>query len=592
MELQGNYFYHEGSRFWPIGFNYWPSRTGVHCWKRFDLSEWEEDFDAIVARGFNTVRLFLLWEDFQPAEDRVDARQMQNLAAVCRAAADAGLWVVPTLFQGWMSGTNFDPPWRRGRNHVRDAEMRSAMVLLARAAAGALKEAHNILTIDYANEIDCICPDVDDASVARWTEELAEAIRAERPGTIVTNGTAVNPFRSVSKWSFGAQAIDFMCVHGYPVFWNPLAARSLGSCRATLKSGHISAFAGAYGPHMREEFGTAMGADGGLAGGFVRASVMASYLAGSNGFLYWCWRDFSTREFPYQDCPFEASLGYADTDLAAKEWSAGLDEARDWILAHGEFAPVPPDVAVYVPAFWKRSGPEAERAIASAYENLAANGVNPSMTARISSDFNLVVVPVAHLTVDEIVALDEFVAAGGRLIVLGLPWRTCGRYWEQLTGARNTDILSGTERIDLEWNGSALSIGPLDRYRMIPVLEPLDDSARIHLLHDAVPVVVSSDRGAGRVVQFVPPLHEVVCDDVHPAQVAFWRELISLSGYRNPISVSDPGCQAGIIEDGRGNRRILAINHGDETAEVKIEGLGKSWDMEIPSKGFVCCGGS
>ena len=590
MELEGRYFLQNGKRFWPIGFNYWPSATGVHCWKRFDLDEWKEDFRAIAARGYNTVRLFLLWEDFQHAEDTVDETQLGNLAAVCAAAAECDLWVVPTMFQGWMSGTNFDPPWRKGRNHVRDPEMRKAMLLLARAVAKTLREAGNFLAMDYANEIDCICPDVNDASVRGWTEDLADAIRAERPGTIVTNGTAVNPFRSASKWSFGAQEIDFMCVHGYPVFWNPLPAGSLGSCRASLKSGHISAFAGAYGPHMREEFGTAMGGDGALIGDFVRASVMSSYLAGSNGFLYWCWRDFSTEEFPYQDCPFEASLGYADVSLEPKEWSAGLDQARDWILAHAGFAPVPSDAAIYVPSLFKRMGPEVDRAIASAYENLAANGINPSVTVEMGQDLALVVVPFAHLTVDEIAALDRYVSAGGRAIILSLPWRTCGGYWERLTGTRNTDILSGREGLDLEWNGTSVRIGPLDRYRMIPVLEAAGGSARAVLEHDGVPFVFSSDRGEGRVVQFVPPLHEIASDDVDAGQVSFWGELIGLSGYESPVTVSDRRCQAGVIENAEGDRRVLVINHGAEETRVRIEGLGTSWDLEIEGKGFACCG--
>jgi hypothetical protein len=588
LELDGRYFFQNGKRFWPIGFNYWPSASGVHCWKRFDPAEWREDFEAIAAHGYNTVRLFLLWEDFQPAPGGVDEKQIGNLVAVCRAASDHGLWVIPTLFQGWMSGTAFIPEWCRGKNVVRDGDVREAMVLLARKVAGALRDADNIHSIDYANEIDCICRDVDDDAVSEWTGELAQAVREERPGTIVTNGTSMGPMQAQCRWSYGAHRVDYLCMHGYPVFWQPLALGSLRSCRTTIRSGHFTSFAAAYGPVMRQEFGTAMATDGRLIGEFVRTSVMASYLAGSNGFLYWCWRDFSTSEFPYQKEPSEASLGYARADLTAKEWCFGFDEAKDWILANGDFVPAPSEVGVYVPSKFKILGQDGDAAVASAFENLVTNGICPEITAEVSDRFRLIVVPSTRLTVDEITALDGYVSGGGRVIAADLFWRTCSTYWEALTSTRNVDMLSGRRGFDLEWVGERLSIGPVDRSRLTPVMKAVNKKAEIRLVHDGFPVAIVSRRGKGTIVQFVPPLHCVESDDVAPAQTAFWRELISLSGYEAPLSVSDPRCQAGVIENGVGDRRVLVINHGTERISVRLEWLGKSWDLEIPGRSFVC----
>ena len=57
MHLKRNYFEHDGRPFWPVGFNYWPSGSGVHCWKNFNLDEWCIDFEAIRANGYNTVRI-------------------------------------------------------------------------------------------------------------------------------------------------------------------------------------------------------------------------------------------------------------------------------------------------------------------------------------------------------------------------------------------------------------------------------------------------------------------------------------------------------------------------------------------------------
>ena len=41
-------------------------------WSAFEHSEVAEDFSRIATSGFDSVRLFLSWEDFQPTPDSVD----------------------------------------------------------------------------------------------------------------------------------------------------------------------------------------------------------------------------------------------------------------------------------------------------------------------------------------------------------------------------------------------------------------------------------------------------------------------------------------------------------------------------------------
>ena len=60
-----------------LGINYWPARTAMRWWAMFEGGETAEDFARIAAGGFDSVRMFLLWEAFQPEADRVastDAR--------------------------------------------------------------------------------------------------------------------------------------------------------------------------------------------------------------------------------------------------------------------------------------------------------------------------------------------------------------------------------------------------------------------------------------------------------------------------------------------------------------------------------------
>jgi endo-1,4-beta-mannosidase len=93
------------------GVNYWPRRSAMYMWERFDLDEIREDATRIRALGLDVVRFFLSWEAFQPAPDRMDPDLLDRLVAVMDAFADAGLRAMPTLFTGHMSGVNWLPVW-------------------------------------------------------------------------------------------------------------------------------------------------------------------------------------------------------------------------------------------------------------------------------------------------------------------------------------------------------------------------------------------------------------------------------------------------------------------------------------------------
>ncbi|MDQ7029118.1 MAG: hypothetical protein Q9O62_04745 [Ardenticatenia bacterium] len=110
-----------------LGVNYWPARKGVEWWRRFDRNEVADDFTAIAEAGFQAVRLFLLWEDFQPERDRVDPAMVARLERVLDVAADTALRVVPSLFTGTVgSNVVFWPPVgpRRPRCARRPAPLR------------------------------------------------------------------------------------------------------------------------------------------------------------------------------------------------------------------------------------------------------------------------------------------------------------------------------------------------------------------------------------------------------------------------------------------------------------------------------------
>jgi endo-1,4-beta-mannosidase len=53
-----------------LGVNYWPRRKAMYWWSAFDAGEVRDEFALIRALGLSLVRIFLLWDDFQPAPDQ------------------------------------------------------------------------------------------------------------------------------------------------------------------------------------------------------------------------------------------------------------------------------------------------------------------------------------------------------------------------------------------------------------------------------------------------------------------------------------------------------------------------------------------
>ena len=94
-----------------VGINYWPSRTAMFMWRHFDSASLAEDMTGIRELGFSCVRIFLLWEDFQPSIRQVSLSALDHLVEVAQAAYDCNLQILPTFFTGHMSGVNWLPPW-------------------------------------------------------------------------------------------------------------------------------------------------------------------------------------------------------------------------------------------------------------------------------------------------------------------------------------------------------------------------------------------------------------------------------------------------------------------------------------------------
>jgi endo-1,4-beta-mannosidase len=210
-------------------------------WPAFELAEVEADFARIAAYGLDSVRVFLSWEDFQPAPGRVDREMLARLIEVADLAAGLGLELIPTLFTGHMSGVNWIPPWALGgsdrdprfrvvsggrvvhrglRNWYSDGVVGDAQVLFAAEAAAALAGHEAIWVWDLGNEnSNCVVPP--NRSLARaWLARLSAAIRSGDGTARVTVGLHMEDVEEDRRLGprEASEACELLSMHGYPIY--------------------------------------------------------------------------------------------------------------------------------------------------------------------------------------------------------------------------------------------------------------------------------------------------------------------------------------------------------------------------------------
>ena len=81
-----------------LGVNYWPQKTAMFMWRQFDRSLIKEDVATISDLGFSCLRIFPLWEHFQPKPKVVPPAMLDQLVEVLEMAGDRNLKVMVTLF--------------------------------------------------------------------------------------------------------------------------------------------------------------------------------------------------------------------------------------------------------------------------------------------------------------------------------------------------------------------------------------------------------------------------------------------------------------------------------------------------------------
>ncbi|MEZ4220939.1 MAG: cellulase family glycosylhydrolase [Polyangiaceae bacterium] len=379
-----------------VGLNYWPSRTAMAWWQRFQASEVAADFAGIAAAGFDSVRLFLTWESFQPRPDEVSTAMVDRLVSTLEIAEKAGLRIMPTLFTGHMSGANWIPPWALGgadgdarfrvisgarvvdagiRNWYSDVHVARAQARLADALARALAGHPALWAWDLGNEAsNCVRP-ATRLHATDWLRRIGDALREADPGVLLTIGLHSEDLEQDRMLgpAQAAEVADFVTMHGYPgyVKW----ARDPTDHALLPFLVHITRWLAGGLPVLFSEFGvpTRRASDPMSARALTRQGVplveevaAAEYIgnalrglhgAGATGAMVWCHADYAEQTWtspPLDLAVHERVFGQWRTDGSAKPSLAVISAfarerqravaaaGADWIdIERGEFEAAP-----------------------------------------------------------------------------------------------------------------------------------------------------------------------------------------------------------------------------------------------------------
>ena len=329
-----------------LGVNYWPRRKAMYWWSDFDHGEVRDEFSVIRELGLRLVRIFLLWEDWQPAPDEVSQQALGDLETVCDIAADLELELDVTFFTGHMSGPSWAPGWMLRRNQpvpprVRqvvaggrdvgcgyanpftDPTVLAASELLLRTVVSAFRDHPAVGLWNLGNEPDLFAWPPSASAGREWVQRMTALIRELDPAHPITCGLHLanlvqdNGLRVHDVFA----GVDVAVMHGYPMYadW---AAGPLDPDFVPFLCALTSALCGK--PTLMEEFGGCTAAPGQpssvwnwTAYGRPRQQFMAAeeelaiYFeqvlpklmeVGATGALVWCYADYAPHLYGHPPC--------------------------------------------------------------------------------------------------------------------------------------------------------------------------------------------------------------------------------------------------------------------------------------------------
>lgn len=581
-------------------------------WTNYSPTVVREELQVLAAHGCNVTRSFCYWPDFMPAPEELDEQVLARFSDFLNAHDELGIGTIPTFIVGHMSGENWDPPWRAGRDLYRDVWLVAQQAWFAEEIARRFGRHPAVVGWLVSNEMPLYGGVAPSEDVTAWARIVVQAVRAagaKQPVSLGDGAWGVEMTGRDNGYSLRrlAPVVDFVGPHVYPMEDDQV--------RQLLTAAFTCELAGSLGqPVILEEFGVSSDfASDENAAAYYRQVLHTTLLAGARGWIAWnnCDFDDLRHQDPYRHHVFELHFGLTDAKGRPKPQLGELAEFARLVreLAADKWERIAGDAALVVPEHFERELPFTDPAYrADLRDNLLQAYVAsreadlPIELVRerdgLPGDARLYLAPCAKLlTAPGLDRLRELATAGATVYVSYFagststqrgPWLT---WLDELFGVRHglryglVDPISDDEVV-FQFVDDLGDIAEGTRLSFCVAGEP---SARAYMPVQPVgaevvaidahgrPAILRYALGAGTTVLCTYPIEHLAArmPNVNPEDT--WRlysALATAAGVARPVRVDNPRVLVGRLRTGD-SERALFVNCAADAIEVEpiVSGL-------------------
>ncbi len=573
-----------------LGANFWSRSGGPLMWRNYDPALVRDELRVLRDHGLTMTRSFFYWPDFHPSPDCVDEECVSRYRDFLDAHTELGMGTIPTFIVGHMSGENWDPPWRDGRDLYADVWMVGRQAWFVEELTRRYTGHPAVVGWLISNEMPIYGEPSDRATVTAWAQLMVQAVRAgggTEPVSIGDGAWGVEVSGEDNGFSVRdlARLTDFVGPHVYKM--EDDVARQHYAAAFVCELSHFDGK-----PVVLEEFGlSSQFAADDHAADYYRQVLHNSLLAGATGWIGWNNTDFDlVDQPPYSHHPFELHFGLTRADGTPKpqlrEMARFANVLRDIDVVRCSRPPA--DTALVVPSYLECDypfvPPEDRRSIVDttrqAYVAAKAADLAVGIAREVDGlpeDCRLYLVPsVKQLTGPTWRVLEQRAAAGATVYVSYShgpggwqrgPWHS---HLNEMFGVEHRLRYGLVDPIDSPvvsfrfvsaWGdvrvGDALKfvVGGTAHSRSYLPVRPVDAEVLAVDGHDR-PALLRRRVGDGAIVLCTYGLEHMasVTPRVNPEQTyRLYAALAQEAGVDRPVTVPDPAVSASVLvhEDGR-----------------------------------------
>ena len=614
-----------------LGANFWSRAGGPRMWARYDAAIVREELAVLAAHGLDVTRSFCFWPDFVPQPETIDEEVAARFGDFLDGHVEAGMRTIPTFLVGHMSGENWDPAWRQGRDLHRDVWMVSQQAWFAAEIARRFGDHPAVCGWLVSNEMPLYGGPGSVEEITAWARIVVQAVRStgsRHPISLGDGAWGIEVTGADNGYSLRrlAPLVDFVGPHSYPMQDDEL--------RQLLSPAFACELAGGFGkPVVLEEFGvTSDFASDENAAAYYRQVLHTTLLAGARGWLAWNNSDYDglRDEDPYRHHVFELHFGLTDSTGRPKSTLAAMREFSSLVRELPEgWEPERRGAAIVVPEHFERELPFTDPAyrrdirdqllqsyVASREADLPVGFVRE--LDGLETDAQLLIAPCAKLlTGPGIDRLRGLVHDGATLYLSYFAGSTTNQrgpwlsWLPELFGVEHRLRYGLVDPIEDDEVVLELvsDLGELTTGTRLSFTVSGEPSARAHLPVEPVgadivaidsygrPALLRHRVGAGQTVLCTYPLEHMAARTPWANPENTWRiysALAALAGVERHVRVDDPQVLAGIV---RGDTRDVALLVNCSSSAVSLQpvaqqttGDGTSWPLVLAPRGAAAFG--